>query len=265
MEKISVVIITFNEEKNLARCIKSVRPVADEIIVLDSYSTDNTERIARKSGAIFYQQNFAGYQEQKNAAIKLATSDFILSLDADEALSVELTNSILTEKEKFTCQAYSVSRINFFCDKFIRHGLWYPDKKIRLFNKHIANWGGLNPHDKIILQKGIKTCHLSGELFHYSYHSEEELIRRNEEISTIAAESLFKKNAGSSNFKILLSPAWRFINGYFFRLGFLDGKYGFVIAKHTAHQAFLKYKKLNDLYKQKENQMAHGSFFKEII
>jgi glycosyltransferase involved in cell wall biosynthesis len=265
MEKISAVIITFNEEKNLSRCIKSVKPVADEIIVLDSYSTDNTERIARKAGVIFHQQIFAGYREQKNAAIKLATSDFILSLDADEALSVELTNAILAEKENFTCQAYAMSRINFFCDKFIRHGLWYPDKKIRLFNKRIASWGGLNPHDKIILQKGIKSCHLAGELFHYSYHSEEELIKRNEEISTVAAESLFKKNAGSSNFKILFSPVWRFIKGYFFKLGFLDGKYGFIIAKHTAHQAFLKYKKLNNLYKQKEKASAHGPFFKEII
>jgi len=263
MVKISAVIITFNEEKKLARCIESVMPVADEIIVLDSYSTDNTEKIAREAGALFYQQSFLGYKEQKNAAIKFASMDYILSLDADEALSPELINSILAEKNKLPSdnrglmfQAYSMNRICFFCDRFIHHGLWYPDKKVRLFNKHYATWGGMNPHDKIILKEGTKVCHLHGNLLHYSFNSKDELPKRNEELSTVAALALFQKNPGRSRFKIVFNPVWRFFKSYILKLGFLDGYYGFFIAKHSAYQSYLKYKKLNLLYKQKKNELA---------
>lgn len=249
MQKISAVIITFNEEKNLARCIKSVKPVADEIIVLDSFSTDRTVAIARRAGATVYQQSFRGYKEQKNAALELASSDYILSLDADEALSVELINSILLEKEKFTARAYFMNRCNYYCGRFIHHGLWYPDRKLRLFDKRIAYWGGVNPHDKIFLIEQTKTSHLRGDLFHYSYHTVEEHKKRNDEISTIAAESLFVSNKTPHFYKIFLSPAWTFIKGYLFKLGFLDGRHGFTIAKYTARQSFLKYKKLHQLRK----------------
>lgn len=250
MEKISAVIITFNEEKNLARCIKSLKPVADEIIVLDSFSTDRTVAIARKAGATVYQQTFRGYKEQKNAALELASSDYVLSLDADEALSVELINSILSEKENFTARAYFMNRCNYYCGRFIHHGLWYPDRKLRLFDKRIAYWGGVNPHDKIFLIEQTKTSHLKGDLFHYSYHTVEEHKKRNDEISTIAAESIFASAKGQHFYKILLSPAWTFIKGYLFKLGFLDGLHGFTIAKYTARQSFLKYKKLYQLKNQ---------------
>lgn len=252
MEKISVVIITFNEEKNLRRCIESVKPVADEIIVLDSYSTDSTVKIARKTGARVFQQPFKGYKEQKNAAIKLAAHNYILSLDADEALSVELVHSILTVKDKFNCQTYTMNRCNFYCGRFIQHGLWYPDKKIRLFDKRVSYWGGINPHDKIMLGNNAGICHLQGDIFHYGYYSVEEHSRRNDELSTIAAESLYHAGINNSMLKLVFSPVWRFVKGYFLKLGFLDGYYGFVIAKQTARQAFLKYKKLNRLYKEQK-------------
>jgi len=252
MEKISVVIITFNEEKKLTRCIESVKPVADEIIVLDSFSTDNTVKIARMAGALVYQQTFHGYKEQKNAALEFASNNYILSIDADEALSVELINSILTAKEKFTCSAYIMNRCNFFSGRFIRHGLWYPDKKIRLFDKRMASWGGMNPHDKIILPGRATICHLEGDLFHYSFSNINEYIKRNDEISTIAAKSLY--NSGHrSGIKILINPVWRFIKSYFIKKGFLDGYPGFLIAKNTCAQAYMKYKKLNRLNRKTRN------------
>jgi glycosyltransferase involved in cell wall biosynthesis len=252
MEKISVVIITFNEETKLCRCIESVKPVADEIIVLDSFSTDNTVNIARLSGAVVYQQTFHGYKEQKNAALELASYHYILSIDADETLSVELINSILIAKERFTCSAYTMNRCNFFGGRFIRHGLWYPDKKIRLFDKRMASWGGMNPHDKVILPGRATISHLEGDLFHYSFNNINEYIKRNEEISCIAARSLYK--AGHrTGIKILINPLWRFIKSYFVKKGFLDGYPGFIIAKNTAAQAYMKYKKLNKLNRGRKN------------
>jgi len=254
MEKISVVIITFNEENKLARCIESVKPVADEIIVLDSFSTDNTVKISREAGALVYQQTFHGYKEQKNAALKFASHNYILSIDADESLSVELINSILIAKEKFMCRAYTMNRCNFFNGRFIRHGLWYPDKKIRLFDKSIAHWGGMNPHDKIVLNENATTCHLEGDLFHYSFSNIHEYIKRNDEISTIAARSLYKSGQ-RSGIKILVNPVWRFVKSYLIKKGFLDGYPGFIIAKNTAAQAYLKYKKLNKLNRERKTQL----------
>ena len=185
------------KKANWHRCIESVKPVADEIIVLDSFSTDNTVKIALKAGAVVHQQTFHGYKEQKNAALQFASYNYILSIDADEALSVELINSILMAKEKFTCSAYTMNRCNFFSGRFIRHGLWYPDKKIRFFDKRIAYWGGMNPHDKIVLPGTATICHLEGDLFHYSFNTIDEYVKRNDEISSIAAKSLYKRGQRS--------------------------------------------------------------------
>lgn len=252
MERISVVIITYNEENKISRCLESIKPVADEIVILDSFSTDNTKKIAERFGALVYQQTFRGYKEQKNAALKLASHNYVLSIDADEALSVELINSILTAKEKFMCSAYTMNRCNFFEGRFIRHGLWYPDKKIRLFDKRIAHWGGMNPHDKIILEENAATCHLEGDIFHYSISNNTEYVKRNDEISSIAAKSLY--TAGQhSGLKIFINPVWRFIKSYFILKGFLDGYAGFIIAKNSAAQAYLKYKKLNSLNSKRES------------
>lgn len=249
MAKISAVIITFNEENNLARCIESVKPVADEIIVLDSFSTDRTAAIAREAGAVVYQKSFPGYKEQKNAALQYASADYVLSLDADEALSVELINSILTAKEKFNCRAYTMNRCNFYCGRFIRHGLWYPDKKLRLFDKRIAYWGGINPHDKVLLTRQTRICHLKGDLLHYGYNTVEEHKKRIHEITTIASQSLLEENIHPPFYKIFFSPLWTFLKGYVVKLGFLDGTHGFTIARYTAIQSFLKYQKLNQLRK----------------
>jgi glycosyltransferase involved in cell wall biosynthesis len=254
MERLSAMIITCNEENNIGRCMDSLWQVADEIIVLDSYSMDNTLAIAREKGAIVKQGVFSGYVEQKNKALQLTNYNYVLSLDADEILSDRLVTSILREKLLFRRAAYYMNRYNNYCGKFIRHGLWYPNQKIRLFDKRVACWGGLNPHDKIKL-KGDQPAHfLEGDIIHYCYNTIEEHIQRNEELSEIAAAALFEAGIKKHWSKIMVSPLWSFIHGYFIRLGFLDGYYGFVIASRTAEQSFLKYQKLRRLLKQHKKQ-----------
>ncbi|HEY6064267.1 MAG TPA: glycosyltransferase family 2 protein [Chitinophagaceae bacterium] len=244
MHPLSAVIITFNEEQNIERCIRSVKEVADEIIVLDSFSTDRTVEIARTLGAIVHQEKFRGYIGQKNLAIQLASHNYVLSLDADEALDKKLAASILGVKNDFSCRAYRMNRCTNNCGHFIRHGLWYPDPKIRLFDRRCARWAGMNPHDKIEIGDNFSVGQLAGDILHYSFSTPDDLAWQNNRLSSIAAASLYARGHRSSWFKILIRPAWAFINGYFFRLGFLDGFDGFVIAVHTSHQVFMKYSKL---------------------
>lgn len=264
MQPLSAVIITFNEESNIARCIASVRHVVDEIIVLDSYSTDRTADLAREMGAIVHQEKFRGYIGQKNFAMQLASNDYILSLDADEALGEKLAASILHARKTFEFRAYRMNRCTSYCGKFMRNGLWYPDKKIRLFDRRVAKWGGLNPHDKIELANGFSFKHLEGDILHYAFDTVDDLIWRNNRISTIAAVSLYNTGKRSNLFRLLVHPAWAFLNGYFFRKGFLDGFEGFSFAVNSAHQVFLKYNKLYRLQKGK-NKAANLPLGRTLI
>lgn len=251
MQLLSVVIITFNEEKNIGRCIDSVLTIADEIVVLDSYSTDNTVLICREKNVTIHQRKFEGYIEQKNHALALAHHSYVLSLDADEALDETLLNSIHAIKKDFNSHAYEMNRCTNYCGKFIRHGLWYPDKKLRLFNKETARWTGTNPHDKIELNKDVNVTHLAGDILHYSYNSIEEHIQQNNKFSTISAYAMHTRGRRTNWWKIIIHPWWTFILGYFLRLGFLDGYYGFVIAVNAAHLTFLKHVKLLQLQQNK--------------
>lgn len=244
MEKLSVVIICFNEEKNISRCIDSVAEVADEILILDSYSTDQTVAIAESRGAIVKQEVFKGFIEKKNKAVELATHDYVLSLDADEALDPLLVQSILQIKENFTNRAYRMNRCSNYCGQFIRHGSWYPDAKIRLFDRRFAHWGGTNPHDKIVLQDNIPVEHLKGDILHYSYHTVSEHVIQNNKLSTLAAESLFADGKRTNLMNIFVRPWWAFFVSFIIRAGFLDGLFGFVIASQIAHMTFLKHLKL---------------------
>jgi len=256
MEKLSAVIITLNEEANIGRCIDSLWQVADEIIVLDSNSSDDTADIARQKGALVTQRPFSGYIEQKNKALQLTSHDYVLSLDADEMLSEVLTQSIWKEKSRFEYCAFYMNRSNKYCGKFIKYGLWYPNQKIRLFDKRIAYWGGRNPHDAVQLPEGRKPRFLKGDIIHFAYSSVKEHVERNEELSTIAANSLYIAGIKGHWTKIMLSPGWSFVHGYFLRGGILDGYYGFIIARLTARQSFLKYQKLRRLWKRKQSEIT---------
>ena len=255
MRPLSVVIITFNEAANIGRCIMSVKAIADEIVVLDSYSTDDTALIARQLGAIVYLEKFRGYIGQKNLAMQLASHHYILSLDADEALDSKLVDSINEAKKTFTHRAYRMNRCTNYCGRYIRHGLWYPDKKIRLFDRRLARWGGLNPHDAIELDDSFPVRELEGDLLHYSFHTPEDLVWQNNRLSSIAAAARYTKGRRSNWFRMLVHPAWAFFNGYILRRGFLDGADGFAIAINNAHYVFLKYNKLYRMHAQPKRQV----------
>lgn len=245
--KISGVIITYNEEKNIERCLKSLTNIVDEIIVLDSFSTDKTEALCKKYNVRFFQHIFNGHIEQKNRVITHTQYDYILSLDADEVVSPELEKSILKIKKDWKYSGYYFNRLNNYCGKWIKYGGWYPDKKLRLWKKDEGQWGGINPHDEVILQKKAKTVHLKGDLLHYSYYSISGHILQANKFTDISSKILFDKGTKSNIFQILVKPFWKFIKDYVINLGFLDGYYGFVISMISAHATFLKYIKLKQL------------------
>lgn len=251
MIKLSAVIITFNEEEHLEKCLASLVDVADEIIVVDSFSTDTTPEICKSFNVTFYQHAFEGYIEQKNYAMTLANNDYILSLDGDEALSDELKKSILKTKSNWEFDGYYCNRLNNYCGQWIKHSDWYPDKKLRLFKKDCGEWKGINPHDRFMLKSAYKAGVLKGDLLHWVYRDYTEHCLKIERFSTIAAESYFKLGRRSSVWKIIYRPAWAFFKCYILRLGFLDGLNGLIICVQTYNATFLKYIKLYKLWHPK--------------
>ncbi len=251
MVKLSVVIITYNEERNIERCIRSVLEIADEIVVVDSFSTDKTEQLCKQFGVRFIQHAFDGYVEQKNFALAQSTHDKILSMDADEVLSEELKASILAVKSNWKHSSYRMNRLNNYCGQWIRHCGWYPDRKVRLFEKGKGKWGGQNPHDKYLPDHSNDVGFLSGDLLHYSFYTIAEHIAQVNKFSEISAKSAYDNGTRSNLFKIMLKPPFKFFRDYVLKLGFLDGFYGFVISRISAHATFLKYVKLRELSKRK--------------
>ncbi len=256
MIALSVVIISFNEEKNIGRCLQSVQGIADEIVVLDSFSKDNTPEICKKFKVKFHQHAFDGHIQQKNRALTFASNDYVLSLDADEALSEELKKSILHVKNNWTHDGYYFNRLTNFCGKWIKHCGWYPDQKLRLWNKQKGKWEGQNPHDKFVLQAGSTQKHLTGDLLHYSYYTIAQHMVQVNKFSGIHAKEAFEKKKKFSYLKLIISPAIKFIKHYFLKAGLLDGFYGLVISFNSAHYNFLKYAKLKELYINK-NKNEH--------
>ncbi|MDP2721859.1 MAG: glycosyltransferase family 2 protein [Bacteroidales bacterium] len=248
MNKLSVVIITFNEERNIERCLNSLKGIADEIIVVDSFSTDSTAAICKDAGVRFVEQKWLGYSAQKNLGNSLATHDYVLSIDADEALSEELKNSILTAKTKGFKGAFSFNRMTNYCGKWIRHSGWYPDTKVRIFNKNTSVWQGVL-HETLTLNN-INIEHLHGDLLHYSYYTRDDHIRQITKFTDIAALDYYKSGKKHSPLKLYGSPTAKFIRDYFINLGFLDGTAGFTICRLSAKATYLKYKKLKNLIKQ---------------
>jgi ADP-heptose:LPS heptosyltransferase/glycosyltransferase involved in cell wall biosynthesis len=259
MPKLSVVIITFNEEKNIGRCLQSVIGIADEIIVLDSLSTDKTREICESYGVKFIQHPFLGYIDQKNKALSYASYPHVLSLDADEIISDELKRSILEAKENWTADGYYFNRLTNYCGKWIKHGGWYPDAKLRLWDTRKGKWKGLLIHEKVELEPGAKTIPLKGDLLHYSYYSIHQHIEQANRFSEIMAAEYLKKGKKANLFSLTIKPFWWFIKSYFLRAGFLDGFYGFLIAIVSSHANFLKFVKLKQLYIENKSQRNYSS------
>lgn len=251
LTKLSVCIITFNEQKNIARCLESIQGLADEIVVVDSLSTDRTREICLAYGVTFLEQAFLGYSEQKNLALDRAAHDVVLSLDADEALSPELYASILEQKEKgFPADGYTMNRKTWYCDAWIHYGHWYPDTKLRLVRKNKARWQNMRIHEKMEAVPGAAISHLRGDILHYSFYSIDEHIQVTNKYSTVSASEYFEKGKRSNLFKLLFSPAWAFFSSYILNRGFLDGFYGYVISRQIASTTFLKYAKLYQMQRQ---------------
>jgi glycosyltransferase involved in cell wall biosynthesis len=249
--KLSVVIITFNEERNLQRCLESVKDVASEIIVLDSFSTDSTREIAEKYRATFVQHAFDGHIQQKNRAWKLASHEWVLSLDADEALDEELQQSIrrAVEENNAHVDGFTMNRLTNYCGTFIHHSGWYPDTKLRLFRKGKGEWGGVNPHDKFEVFSQ-KTQHLKGDILHYSYYTREDHLKQIEYFSGIASRELYQRGKKVGWVHIVGKVIFQYLKNILLRRGFLDGSAGFTIARLSAYATWRKYTKLKELYRE---------------
>jgi glycosyltransferase involved in cell wall biosynthesis len=250
MAKISACIIAFNEEKKIEDCLKSLIDIADEIVVVDSNSTDNTVSIARRYTDKIILQDFLGFIEQKNFAITQASHDWILSLDCDERLSPELQQAITGIKGSIeNADAYRMARKTFYVYRWLNH-CWYPDLKIRLFNKNTAYWGGTNPHDHIIAA-GDNIKRLHGDIEHYSFDSISDHLKTIDKFTEIGAVELIKKNKSFSVFSPLTHASWTFIKLYIIRLGFLDGFAGLAVSVLSFMHVFIKYSKAIIKRKQK--------------
>ena len=242
---LSVVIITYNEERNIARCLEAVRGVADEVIVVDSFSTDNTVAISQQWGAQVVQHAFEGYVQQKNFATAQATHNHVLQLDADEVLTEELRQSILAAKHNWQGAGYTLARLTNYCGSWVRHGGWYPDRKLRLYDRRLGQWEGLLLHERYEVAVGQSVGALTGDALHYSYDSVEQHVQQLNRFTSIAADELWLRGKRRvSLFHLLLKPWWKFVHGYFFRLGCLDGFAGLSIATISAWGVFLKFAKL---------------------
>jgi len=241
--KISATIITYNEEENIGDCIQSLKEIADEIIVVDSHSTDRTQKICLEKNVKFIQHEFEGHIQQKNFAMMKAAYDWILSLDADERISEELKGTIEEIKTNNSADAYLMNRLNNYCGKWIKHGVWYPDKKIRLWNKQKGKWGGKNPHDKVVMNANSKLKFLKGDMLHYTVRTREEYKAQMEKFSDIAAVSMKEEGIKSSLLKAQLSGTFAFIHSYILRAGFMDGKAGYEIAIGYSKYTRMKYQK----------------------
>lgn len=248
MIQLSAVIITFNEEKNIERCLKSLEGIADEIVVVDSFSKDRTKEICKKYNLKFVEHPFEGHIEQKNYAITQASYPYVLSLDADEALDETLKASILAVKANWQAEGYVMNRLTNYCGKWIRHCGWYPDKKLRLWDARKGAWGGDNPHDKFeLFDEKAKTIHLNGDILHYSYYTLEDHFKQVRYFTDILAKAQFERGKKAPLIVMLFSPFVKFIKDYFIKLGILDGYAGLKISAISAFATFTKYRKLRAL------------------
>jgi len=249
--KISAVLITFNEADRLESALKSVEGIADEIVIVDSHSTDETDKIALKHTDRFFRREWTNYADQKNYANSLAAFPWILSLDADERLSPELRQEILRLKEEDPAtSAFSVPRQAYYLGRWIRHSGWYPDRKIRLFRKDEASWAGEFVHESLEVEGDVKK--LQGILQHFTYRDLSDQIRRVDTYSGLGAQKLYAGQKRCRWHHLTVLPFFSFLRTYIWKAGFLDGPAGFVIAVMQGYGVFVRYAKLREIWKKGE-------------
>lgn len=248
-EKISVVIITKNEASNIGQCVESAN-FANEILVLDSGSTDNTVQLAIDAGAKVIETDWPGFGLQKNRGIDYAGNDWIFSLDADERISQNLAKEILSVINKPEFSVFDVPRSSFFISKFMKHSGWSPDRTKRLFKKHAARFTDHQVHEH--LETNQKIGHLKESLIHYSYLDVETVLKKINHYSSAGAIDLVKKGRKGSLSSAIGHGSWSFIRTYFIKLGFLDGKEGLILAIANAESSYYKHLKLYFLQSKKD-------------
>lgn len=246
MVKITAVIITFNEESNIGRCIDSLQTVADEILVVDSYSTDNTKAICLARGVRFIEHPFSSFGAQKNFAVASASHDCVLSLDADEFLSETLTKSLLEVKRTWPAAAYSMNRLNKYGTRWIRHGSWYPDRKIRLWDRRRGKFASESLHEYVDMDPEVRVQHLRGDIMHEAFVDVTMLMNKTQRYSQIFAETHAHRKT-SSLFKIIYKSRFAFFQSYLLKFGFMDGYEGFIVANSIANDVLYKYAKLYEI------------------
>ncbi len=246
IKPISAVIITNNESENIVRTLKALQQVTDDIVVVDSGSTDDTMDLATAMGASVFAYGWKGYAQNKNFCNSQCQHEWILSIDADEVLSDELIQSIQSiDLQDDTI--YLLDRITNFCGTWIRYCGWYPDWKPRLFQRGKVQWQGDFVHETLAIPSHFKKEKLQGKLYHYSFKSLDDHLERLERYADLSAQELYAKGKKASFFLLTFSPLWRFFKTYILKLGFLDGKNGYLISQRNAYMVRQKYRKLKIL------------------
>lgn len=238
---LSVIIITKNEENNIRACLDSIK-WADEIIVLDSGSSDDTVSICREYTSRIYETDWPGFGQQKQRALMKATHDWVLSLDADEVVSEDLKHEIITAISTDTVQGYEIPRLSRYCGREIKHGGWWPDYVLRLFRRQYGHFSDSVIHERVLVQG--KVSKLTNYLRHNAYNNLEEVLAKVNHYSTLGAEMLYQQGKGASVWLAVLKGIWTFFRVYVIRVAFLDGAQGLMLSISNAEGTYYKYLKL---------------------
>ena len=240
---LSVILITRNEAHNLEACLKSLQGLADEIVVVDTRSSDETVAIAQRFGATVSQpDDWPGFGPQKNRALALATRPWILSIDADERVTPELAAEIQQAMARNDFAAYTMGRLSWYCGKFIQHAGWRPDYVLRLFRRDCAQFSNDLVHERVMTQQPVGQLH--HHLLHYSYQDFSQVLAKVDAYSSAAAQQAFNRGERGSMGKAIGHGAWAFVRTYVLRAGFLDGAHGLALAISNAQTSYYKYVKL---------------------
>ena len=250
MQAISVVIICKNEAKVISRTLESLQGLTDDIVVFDNGSNDNTTEVAKQFNVQLHQGSWEGFGKTKNKATALGRYDWILSIDADEAIDEELKQSILALELTEEHIVYELKFKNFLGDKYLKYGEWGNDKHIRLFNRKMVNWDMELVHERLIIPAEVTVKKLSGYVLHRTMKDIKDYALKMVEYAMLNAAKYHRMGKQSSWFIIRLAPGFAFLKYYVFKLGFLDGQHGYICAKMTAHYTFLKYSRLKELQQQ---------------
>lgn len=251
---VSVVIITKNEAHIIGKTLQSLQGLTNDIVIVDSGSTDETLDICKKFNTRIIQTTWDGYGNNKNKGIAIAKNDWILSLDADESIDEVLKSSILQLESMDAGLTGKINFRNYFCNKWIRFGEWSGDKHIRLFNRKVVKWNTAAVHEGLLFMPENKMVALKGNILHYTSNSLEDHIHKTIGYAKLNAQHYFNQGRRAGFFKLRLSPALNFLQHYIFGLGFLDGWEGYFIARTSSWYTFLKYSYLRELNRNNKIQ-----------